>query len=80
VTVVIETKLFRLYTQSHLFDLQSFINEAEMLLMHPSSADNSAIGNTPGVIGAQEIYKLTQTYWSNGFCNNYSLWLTVIQE
>jgi hypothetical protein len=38
--------------------LQSFINEAEMLMMHhPSSADNSAVGNTPGVIGAQEIYK-----------------------
>ncbi|XP_059470521.1 afadin isoform X2 [Neocloeon triangulifer] len=39
-------------------DPNSFINEAEMLLMHhPSSADNSGVGNTPGVIGAQEVYK-----------------------
>ncbi|XP_065342020.1 afadin isoform X2 [Cloeon dipterum] len=37
-------------------DPSSFINEAEMLLMHPSSADISAAGNTPGVIGAQEVY------------------------
>jgi len=38
--------------------LQHFINEAETLLASPKSPDGGPFsGNTPGVIGAQEVYK-----------------------
>jgi hypothetical protein len=42
----------------NLFLLQHFINEAETLLASPKSPDGGLFsGNTPGVIGAQEVYK-----------------------
>jgi hypothetical protein len=41
-----------------LFLLQHFIIEAETLLASPKSPDGGPFaGNTPGVIGAQEVYK-----------------------
>lgn len=37
---------------------QHFINEAETMLASPVSPDTPGFtGNTPGVIGAQEVYK-----------------------
>nr|XP_024215475.1 afadin isoform X1 [Halyomorpha halys] len=38
-------------------DPNNFINEAENMLSSPTSPDTPFTGNTPGVIGAQEVYK-----------------------
>ncbi|KAL1139052.1 hypothetical protein AAG570_009113 [Ranatra chinensis] len=38
-------------------DPNNFINEAETMLASPVSPDTQFTGNTPGVIGAQEVYK-----------------------
>ncbi|CAH0775210.1 unnamed protein product [Bemisia tabaci] len=38
-------------------DPNHFIDEAETLLASPKSPDTSFTGSTPGVIGAQEVYK-----------------------
>uniref|UniRef100_A0A023F3L1 Putative actin filament-binding protein afadin n=3 Tax=Triatoma infestans TaxID=30076 RepID=A0A023F3L1_TRIIF len=43
-------------------DPNHFINEAENLLASPTSPDNAPFtGNTPGVIGAQEVYRDPRT-------------------
>lgn len=41
-------------------DFQNFINDAENLLASPKTPEGPGIpitGSTPGVIGAQEVYK-----------------------
>lgn len=42
---------------SSYYDFQNFINEAETMLASPTSPETPFTGNTPGVIGAQEVYK-----------------------
>ncbi|KAG8238217.1 hypothetical protein J437_LFUL018261 [Ladona fulva] len=42
-------------------DPNNFINEAQTLLATPRSPDGSFTGNTPGVIGAQEVYRDPRT-------------------
>jgi afadin len=42
-------------------DPNHFINEAESLLASPTSPDTPFTGNTPGVIGAQEVYRDPRT-------------------
>ncbi|KAG8268647.1 adherens junction organization [Homalodisca vitripennis] len=42
-------------------DPNNFINDAETMLASPTSPDTPFTGNTPGVIGAQEVYKDPRT-------------------